>query len=58
LRGIALTRILGPMAEPLVERREVEALLFNVADIAATLKVIESLLTEEGDDEEEEDDEG
>lgn len=46
------------MAEPLIERREVEALLFNVADMVVTLKTIESLLTEDGEDEEEEADEG
>ena len=40
------------MAETLIDRDEVVALLFNVSDIAATLERIEQLL--EGDDEEEE----
>jgi hypothetical protein len=43
------------MAEPLIERTEVVALLFNVSDIAVTL-TIERLLGE--DDGEEEVDEG
>jgi hypothetical protein len=43
--------------EPVIERSEVEALLFNVADIAVTLENIERWLNEEGDDAEE-DDEG
>jgi hypothetical protein len=42
--------------EPLIERSEVAALLFNVADIAAALFSIERLLGE--DDGEEEADEG
>ncbi|MFL5943721.1 MAG: hypothetical protein ACJ75L_10705 [Gaiellaceae bacterium] len=44
------------MAEPLIERREVEALLFGVADLVAAVERIERWLTEE--DDEEEDDEG
>jgi hypothetical protein len=40
--------------EPLIERAEVVALLFNVSDIAASLATIERLLEE--DDGEEEDD--
>jgi hypothetical protein len=43
--------------EPLIERDEVVALLFNVSDIAATLAAIQRLL-EGGDDGEEEADEG
>jgi hypothetical protein len=46
------------MSEPLIERREVIALLFNVSDIAITLTRIERLLTEDDDDGEEETDEG
>jgi hypothetical protein len=42
------------MSEPLVDRAEVVALLFNVSDIAITLTNIERLLTEDGDDGEEE----
>jgi hypothetical protein len=42
--------------EPLIERAEVVALLFNVSDIAVTLTNIERLLGE--DDGEEEVDEG
>jgi hypothetical protein len=43
------------MAESLIERGEVEGLLFNVADMVVTLHSIERLLTESGDDEEEAD---
>jgi hypothetical protein len=43
------------VTEPVIEREEVVALLFNVSDIAATLSRIERLL-EEGDDGEEETD--
>ena len=44
------------VAEPLITREEVVALLFNVADIAASTYGIEKLL--EDDDGEEEADEG
>jgi hypothetical protein len=44
------------MAEPVIERDEVVALLFNVSDIVAVLGRIERLL--EGDDGEAEADEG
>jgi hypothetical protein len=44
------------MGDPLLFRGEVEALLFNVADVVATLRRIESLLME--DDDEGEGDEG
>jgi hypothetical protein len=44
------------MADPLIERAEIAALLFNVSDIAITLTNIERLLGE--DDGEEEADEG
>ena len=44
------------VSEPLIERAEVVALLFNVSDIAVTLTKIERLLG--GDDGEEEADEG
>lgn len=44
------------VADPLIERAEVVALLFNVSDIAVTLTKIERLLGE--DDGEEEADEG
>jgi hypothetical protein len=43
------------MAEPLIERSEVVALLFNVSDIAKSLSNIERILGDE--DAEEEDDE-
>jgi hypothetical protein len=46
------------MSEPLIERSEVVALLFNVSDIAVTLTSIERFLTEEDDDGEEEADQG
>jgi hypothetical protein len=42
--------------EPLIERDEIVALLFNVSDIATSLERIERLLEE--DDAEEEADEG
>jgi hypothetical protein len=44
------------VSDPLIERAEVVALLFNVSDIAVTLTKIERLLG--GDDGEEEADEG
>jgi hypothetical protein len=44
------------MSEPVIERSEVVALLFNVSDVVAALGRIEVLL--KGDDEEEETDEG
>jgi hypothetical protein len=44
------------VTEPVIERNEVVALLFNVSDIVAALTSIEQLLG--GDDEEEEADEG
>jgi hypothetical protein len=44
------------MADPLIERSEIVALLFNVSDIANTLATLEELLG--GDDGEEEADEG
>ena len=44
------------VSEPLIERAEIVALLFNVSDIAVTLTKIERLLG--GDDGEEEADEG
>ena len=44
------------MSDPLIERPEVVALLFNVSDIVVTLTNIERLLG--GDDAEEEADEG
>jgi hypothetical protein len=45
------------MFKPPIERAEVVALLFNVSDIAASLRSIERLLRED-DDGEEETDEG
>lgn len=44
------------MTDPVIDREEVVALLFNVSDIAVTLTKIERLLGE--DDGEEEADEG
>jgi hypothetical protein len=41
------------MPNPVIERAEVAALLFNVSDIAVTLTNIERLLGEEDDGEEE-----
>jgi hypothetical protein len=41
--------------DPLIERAEVVALLFNLSDIAATLTNIERLLAGEDDGEEEAD---
>jgi hypothetical protein len=48
--------ILYVMADPLIERAEIVALLFNVSDIASALERIERLPEE--DDGEEEADEG
>jgi hypothetical protein len=38
------------MSEPLIERSEVVALLFNVSDITVTLTSIERFLKEDEDD--------
>ena len=54
--GLCLCVQALPVAEPLIDRGEVIALLFNVSDIADTLTKIERLLEE--DDGEEEADEG
>jgi hypothetical protein len=40
------------MAEPLIDRAEVVALLFNVSDIVARLASIEELLEEDDGEEE------
>ena len=45
-------RKLSSMAEALIERSEVVALLFNVSDIAVTLTRIERLLGEDDGEEE------
>jgi hypothetical protein len=44
--------------EESISRREIEGLLFNVADIAAVLTRIEALLQEDDDDGEEGDEAG
>jgi hypothetical protein len=41
------------MAEPVIDREEAVALLFNVVDIAATMKDVYELLLPEDDGEEE-----
>jgi hypothetical protein len=46
------------VSEPLIERDEVVALLFNLADIASAALEIERLLGEDEDGGEEEADEG
>jgi hypothetical protein len=46
----------GDVTEPVIERAEVVALLFNVSDIAESVRLIERILEE--DDGEEEDHEG
>lgn len=46
------------MADPVIERSEVVALLFNVSDIAVASEKIARYLTGENGGEEEEDDEG
>jgi hypothetical protein len=40
------------MVEPVIERREVIALLFNVGDIAVSLRNIQRLLEEDDGEEE------
>jgi hypothetical protein len=50
--------IVRDVDEELISRREIEGLLFNVADIAAVLGRIELLLQEDDDDGTEEGDEG
>jgi hypothetical protein len=42
----------SPVEEPLIERAEVVALLFNVSDIASSLATIERLLEEDDGEEE------
>jgi hypothetical protein len=56
MAALFLGRQATPVPEPLIEREEVVALLFNVSDITVMLARIERLL--EGDDGEEEADEG
>jgi len=46
------------MADPVIDRDEAIALLFNVADIAAVMRSISELLPPEDGDGEEEMDEG
>jgi hypothetical protein len=46
------------VTEPAIERDEVVALLFNVADIAVAVNTVARYLTGENGGEEEEDDEG
>jgi len=50
--------IVRDVDEELISRREIEGLLFDVADIAAVLGRIELLLQEDDDDGTEEGDEG
>ena len=40
------------VAEPLIERSEIVALLFNVSDIAVAVKSVVDLLKEDGGEEE------
>jgi hypothetical protein len=40
------------MADPVIDRPEAVALLFNVSDIVVTLRRIEKLLEDEGGEEE------
>ena len=44
------------MAEPLIEREEIVALLFNVADIASAARAVATFFTGEDDGEVEEED--
>lgn len=46
------------MPEALIERKELEALLFNVADMAYVLRRFNGLVFGEPEEDEEEDDEG
>lgn len=46
------------MANPVIERLEVVALLFNVADVAVAVNTVARYLTGENGGEEEEDDDG
>ena len=46
------------MADPVIEREEVVALLFNVSDIAVAAKTLARYLTGENGGEEEEEDDG
>jgi hypothetical protein len=52
LRRRAPVGKLRGVAEPVIERAEVVALLFNVSDIAVTLTSIERLLEEDDGEEE------
>jgi hypothetical protein len=56
LRGAAIVAKVGRVADPVIERTEVVALLFTVIDIAETLESIRLLLG--GGNGEEEADEG
>jgi hypothetical protein len=55
LRLLLAAGKLCEMPDPIIERAEVAALLFNVSDIALTLTNIERLLGEEENGEEEAD---
>jgi hypothetical protein len=58
LRSRPATGTLSDVSEPVIDRAEVVALLFNVSDIAVTLTSIERFLKEDEDGGEEETDEG
>jgi hypothetical protein len=58
LRAARSLAMLSLMSEPLIDRGEIVALLFNVADIATAAIGIETLLRVEDDGGEEEVDEG
>jgi hypothetical protein len=51
LRGSHRPGTLSQMSEPLIERDEIVALLFNVSDIAVTLVQIKALLEDDGEEE-------
>ena len=53
LAGCARAGHRSVVAEPLIERAEVAALLFNVSDIHMTLLRVEALLQEDDDEAEE-----
>jgi hypothetical protein len=54
-RSVSVRKLLSVADDPVIDRDEVVSLLFNVSDIAVSLRNIERLLAGENDGEEEAD---
>jgi hypothetical protein len=54
-RSVSVRKLLSVADDPVIDRDEVVALLFNASDIAVSLRNIERLLAGENDGEEEAD---